>query len=150
MESLVLRNSWLSRLNWPGRVGIIHVRDMALFIYNVSLYKPNPKSNELYIPAVEAPTLQDMFKIIYEALNKDYKSIIIPEFIWQVISFAARNKRVFEVLLPHKLYNRMWQGFLVVNSEFYNLGLRIKEVLGEKSPKLFKEYYLEKFSRVVK
>jgi len=150
LESLALKGSLLSRLNWPGKVGVIYVEDMAEFIHKVGLKRPMPGTNELYIPAIEALSIQEMFQVMYVAHNLPYQEITLPGYVWAAPRFLARRKKMFESILPHRLYNTVWQACLLVNNEFYNKGRRIKEVLGNSEPKQFTAFYKEKARRTQK
>ncbi len=147
IEELVLKRSLMGRLDWPGKVGLIHVEDMAAFIERVSFKKPSPGNFELYIPAVEALSIAEMFEAVDKAYGLPYRPLEVPSPLWQLSCFFARRKRHFESVLPHAVYNRFWQACLLVNNEFYNKGRRIKEVLGTREPKRFSDYYHDKAQR---
>jgi len=61
---LTLRDSLLSRLDWPGKIAIGHVKDVAMFIVDVSGRKPADGRMELYIPATESLSFSDMCKLL--------------------------------------------------------------------------------------
>ena len=132
------------RINWPGKISIIHVNDMAAFIYAVSEKQPTPSSCEVYIPSIEAITLQDMSKIVHNVLGVDYKEFRLPNFFWNICRFFARNKNVIEYIMPHKLYDRFWQACLLVNNEFWNQSPKIYSVIDGWKPMKYAEYFNQK------
>ena len=140
IKQLVKKKSILSRFNWPGKISIIHVIDMARFLIEVSKRKPVPGEHELYIPAVEALNLAEMSRIIHAACKQKYHEVKLPGILWDVCVFFAKRKRLIEILLPHRLYNRFWQACLLVNNEFWNESKKIDSIL-HRPPILFKNYY---------
>lgn len=144
VEHLVKKGSLLMRMNWPGKISIIHVNDMAAFIYRVSEKQPASSACEVYIPSIEAITLQEMSKIAHSVLGIDYKEFRLPNFFWSICRFFARNKNVIEYIMPHKLYDRFWQACLLVNNEFWNKSEKIYSVIEGWKPMKYNDYFNQK------
>ena len=141
IEKMVLDGALLARLNWPGKISLIHVDDMAGFIVRVSQINPEPGHFETYIPSVEALSLSEMSAIFHKAYGLEYRMVALPKFFWGTCSFFAANKNVAEAVLPHKLYNKFWQACLLVNNEFWNRSIKIKKVFSQHNPTTFEDYY---------
>ncbi len=141
IDTLVKKGSFLARLNWPGRISIIHLKDMVNFLILVSLLTPQPGDYKIYIPSVEALSLAQMSQIIHEAYAIDYKPIHLPAWVWEMGSILAKSKPTLEAILPHKLYNKFWQGSILINNEYWNTSQTIQQVLKDKKPITFREYY---------
>jgi len=141
IEKMVLKRSVLSRINWPGKISLIHVDDMANFFIKVSQRITAPGQHEVYIPSVEALTLAEMSQIIYQAYGIDYNTIKLPSIFWNICSFFARHKSAIEPLLPHRLYNTFWQACILVNNEFWNTSKIIDKIFPSWVPIQFKDYY---------
>ncbi len=140
-KKMVLKGSILTRLNWPGKMSLINVDDMATFLIQVSKLKPKPYHYELYIPSVEVLTLADMSKIIHEAYGIKYKSINLPSWFWIFCRFLAKRKYIIEPMLPYKLYNKFWQACILVNNEYWNISKKIDKFFTTQKPIKFRDYY---------
>ena len=139
-KKMVLKGSILTRINWPGKMSLINVDDMASFLIQVSQRKPNSGNYEIYIPSIEVLTLAEMSKIVHEAYGLKYKSINFPSWFWNFCSFFAKRKYIFEIL-PHKLYNKFWQACILVNNEYWNNSKKINKFFTARKPTKFKDYY---------
>ena len=62
LKSLVDKNSLISRLNWPGKVALINVEDIANFI--VKTCSTTPKNQEIITVASQNLTLAEIFEKI--------------------------------------------------------------------------------------
>ena len=123
------KRSFITRINWPGRVSMIYVSDIAKLFVQVSRRSDKEKYFEV-IPSVEALNLQDMSALTYAAKNIPAPSpISLPRFFWKTMTFISRYKAAFEAVLPHKLYNRVWQLFVLSNNEFWNESLVLHEAM---------------------
>src|SRR5471032_901764 len=67
LSRLVARDSILARLNFPGKLSLISVEDIAQVILTVSKRPPPPGATELYIPVVEIATISDLLRWYYQA-----------------------------------------------------------------------------------
>ena len=117
LRKLVDTNSPFSRLNWPGKVGLINVDDAAKFILNSSLSAPQkPK----IIPiAAENLTLAEIFEKITTGKGKKYHQIEVPGFVWNLAKFLKPYMKYFEPILPAYIYNYFWRASIVVDSPLW-------------------------------
>ena len=117
LKSQVKTNSVFSRLNWPGRIGLINVNDIANYITNIS---QKPHKNLQIIPiAAQNLTLSDIFKVLTEAQGKEYKQIKIPDFVWNLAKFLSTYLKYFESIIPAPIYNYFWRASIVVSSPLW-------------------------------
>ncbi|MDP3765320.1 MAG: NAD(P)-dependent oxidoreductase [Nanoarchaeota archaeon] len=140
-KKMVLKGSMLTRLNWPGKMSLINVDDMANLLIQVSRLKPKPGNYEIYIPSIEVLTLADMSKIIHGAYGLKYKSINLPSWFWNFCCFLAKRKYIVEAMLPHKQYNKFWQACILVNNEYWNTSKKINKFFTTRKPTKFRDYY---------
>ncbi len=147
IDKLVKSGSILARMNWPGKISIINVIDMAKFIYGVSEKPPKPTNWEVYIPSIEAITMAEMSQIIHKEYGIKYREFKVPGFFWAFCRIFARNKNIIEYVLPHKIYDRFWQACLLVNNEFWNVSGKIYNVIPDWKPMKYDLYYKEKIKK---
>jgi nucleoside-diphosphate-sugar epimerase len=117
LKTLVNKNSLISRLNWPGKVGLINVEDAAKFILNSSLTAPQ-KPKIVFI-AAENMTLAEIFEKITDGKGKVYNQVKIPNFIWGLAGFLRPYLKYFEFILPANIYNYFWRASIVVDSPLW-------------------------------
>jgi nucleoside-diphosphate-sugar epimerase len=117
LRKLVDTNSPFSRLNWPGKVGLINVDDAAKFILNSSLSAPQkPKTISI---ATENLTLAEIFEKLTTAKGKKYMQIKVPDFVWNLAKFLRPYMKYFEPILPPYIYNYFWRASIVVDSPLW-------------------------------
>jgi nucleoside-diphosphate-sugar epimerase len=117
LKTLVNKNSLISRLNWPGKVGLINVDDAAKFILNSSLTAPQkPKIVSI---ATQNLTLAEIFEKITDGKGKVYNQVKIPNFIWGLAGFLRPYLKYFEFILPANIYNYFWRASIVVDSPLW-------------------------------
>ena len=117
LKSLVNKNSFISRLNWPGKVGLINVGDAAKFILKSSLSAPQkPKIISI---AAENLTLAEIFEKITIGKGKFYNQVRIPDFVWNLAKFLRPYLKYFEPILPANFYNYFWRASIVVDSPLW-------------------------------
>ena len=86
VEKLVRKGSFLVRINWPGKISIINVIDMANFIFMVSKKPPLPSLWEVYISSIEALTMAEMSEIVHRKYGIKNNAIRLPDFFWGICS----------------------------------------------------------------
>ncbi|OGM04083.1 hypothetical protein A2715_04905 [Candidatus Woesebacteria bacterium RIFCSPHIGHO2_01_FULL_39_32] len=116
LPKLVRKNSIITRLNWPGLTSIIHVRDVIYALLYFSQHLPKPGLPSTYILYTESLTMADISKILYDSINKPYKQIQLPNFIWSLAKFGRRYIHLLEPILPASFYNIFWRTSLIVDN----------------------------------
>lgn len=144
IEKMVVRKNLLSRLNWPGKISIINVKDMAKFLIHVSSAPPGTTSPEIYIPSIEALTMAEMSNSLHTVYGITYSPTNLPSFFWNICRFFARKKHLVEHFLPHSLYDKYWQACILVNNEFWNHSEKIYKVIPGWNPVMYETFYLNK------
>ena len=117
LRDLVDKNSLFSRLNWPGKVGLINVDDAANFILKSA--SSNHQTLKIISIAAENLTLAEIFKILTESKGKKYNQIKIPGFIWSLAKILRPYMKYFEPILPANIYNYFWRASIVVDSPLW-------------------------------
>lgn len=111
LRQLVDNGSIFSRLDWPGRVGLVYVEDAAKFILGAA----KMPSQTISI-ASENLTLAEIFEKIYVSKGKEYKKIKVPNLVWEMAKKLRPYLKYFEPILPIKLFNYFWRASIVVDS----------------------------------
>lgn len=139
INTLAIKNSLLGRLDWPGKISCIYVNDISTLFVTVGFRQ---STNDIFevICSTESLTFSQMCEIAYEKNKHPYVQIKLPSCIWQTIKYLSKHKRLFEIVLPHKIYNKFWQLFLLSDNVFWNNSKNIDQYLLKK-PVNFKEYY---------
>lgn len=130
LQKLVLKKSCLCRLNWPGRISSIYVEDMAWFLHELINHKPGEGRAELYIPSVQAPAIWQMCEAYAKAYGIDRRGIVCPGWIWAALEWLTGRKRFWEKVLPHKIYNTVWQDNIMVGQGIGMNRSRVPRSLG--------------------
>ena len=143
LKRLVLNRSPLTRLNWPGKISSMHVDDMAYVIEQVSRSKPPPGEHRLYIPSTDAYTVQQLCEAYYRAAGLPYDAIGCPASFWKAVEWVTGHKRFWEFILPHRLYNKVWQANILVSQGYWNKSETLKSLLGSRRLKTFEEHCAE-------
>lgn len=117
LKSLVNKNSLISRLNWPGKVGLINVEDAAKFILKSS--EMTPKKPKITFIAAENLTLAEIFEKITTGKGKVYNQIKIPDFVWNLAKILRPYMKYFEFILTANIYNYFWRASIVVDSPLW-------------------------------
>jgi UDP-N-acetyl-alpha-D-quinovosamine dehydrogenase len=81
--TLSVTNSPLARLNWPGRVSVMHVDDVVDLL--VTLASHSACANEIYCVAnPEAPTVGELAQRIGRACGRQPKTVALPSWVWRL------------------------------------------------------------------
>jgi dolichol-phosphate mannosyltransferase len=140
LKELMLEESSLVRLNWPGRISSMYVEDIAYFIAQVSRHKPAGQDPALYMPCTEAPTVAQMCQAYHEAYGIAYEPIRLPRFVWKIFEVISGEKRVWEKILPGVLFNRVWQLNILVGQAYWNESQTMDKILTLRRLTTFKEF----------
>ncbi len=119
LKKNILKGSLSTRLNWPGKTSIIHVRDAALILLKLSQKKPYPGKPKLYIVCGESLTLPEIVNIMHQKMKISYKPIYIPNYIWKILSITRQIIPKIEKVIPLNLYNPLWRFSLLIDDVIY-------------------------------
>jgi UDP-glucose 4-epimerase len=131
LTMLSVINSPLARLNWPGRVSVMHVEDVVDLL--VGLAQDPRAANELYCVAnPEAPTVADLAQRIARRCGRPQRRLVLPSWMWNVarsvvwwpgIQFAAS-------FVAAQMY---WRFTLLIDNVFW-LDTRKLQTIWTKAP----------------
>lgn len=119
LKTLILSNSIISRLNWPGLTSIVHVKDVAEIILKLSKKPPKPGHIQTFILYSENLTLSEISKLMHQKLKVDYHPINLPGYFWKICAYLRRFIPLLENLLPSHIYNMFWRAGLIVDHVIY-------------------------------
>lgn len=114
LEKLIKDNSIISRLNWPGRTGLLNVDDAARIISFFSLHSSKCNFN-VYNVAHESLTLSEISETLHEKSGRKFLPVILPDFIWNVAKSLVRKSSYFESVIPAGIYKNFWRLNLILN-----------------------------------
>ncbi len=142
---LCRRRSLLTRINWPGKVSMIYVDDIAELFVRLA-QRPDPESYLELIPSVENYSLYEMCQLTYAAMQVPQPlPLYLPKWFWRLCRQAALRKGILERALPHRLYTRFWQLFVLCNHEFWNESLLLSQFSQGLRFKTFHEFTQERY-----
>jgi nucleoside-diphosphate-sugar epimerase len=131
------KDSLLARLDYPGKMPVMHVDDIADLLIRMSDIPSEPGKPELFVAAIESIAIHEMSRAIYHALGKAYRPIHLPQWLWQITRISSPVIYALEPILPRFIYNKLWQLTLLVNDGYDNQSIRLKNVFPEKGYKSF-------------
>lgn len=137
LRTLAARDSILARFDYPGRMTVMHVDDIADVLVELSRLPAHPGHASLYIADAEELSIHEMCGAIYCALGKPFRPIRLPRWFWRFTGLASRLIYAMEPVLPHSIYNALWQLTLLVNNGYNNVSIRLRRTFPEKTFKRF-------------
>lgn len=116
--SMVYQKSFASRLNFPGKVSLIHVDDLSKALVNC--LSNDRIINKIYFAETEALSIGDIFSIIYNATNTNaIVKINMPRF--HFIMKRVHNRLPLTVSL-------LFLDYLLANDENFQGDFKLKEI----------------------
>jgi nucleoside-diphosphate-sugar epimerase len=141
LKKMIENKSLLSRVNWPGKLGIIHVDDVVKTI--LAFTKRSTPDPQLYLISAENITLETISKLMYKSMNIPYKPIRIPPEIWGLGKILNYFIPLFERILPSRLYNPFWRAMLVLDNVLMASPYKVFKTLPKWKRKKFKDHVKE-------
>lgn len=142
LKNLILRNSLLARLNWPGLSSLIHVDDVAQSIISVAKQSYGSSKTRIYLLHGEHLTLAQMSILLHKVMGYSYKPIIVPKIFWAVCKIGRLLVPLFEPITSLRTYNLLWRAGLIVDNVIYCKTVDLKQLL-HREPKSLKNHILE-------
>lgn len=133
LKKMILKESLITKINWPGKSALIHVEDVVDAILLFSKMEPKPGIPEKYLLYSENLSIAEMSGIMHKEMGIVYKPINLPQVFWKTASWSRRFVPYFEKFLPPKFYNHLWRASLIVD-----------DVVCCKTDKAFRKLYLWK------
>jgi UDP-glucose 4-epimerase len=81
LTMLSVVDSPLSRLNWPGRVSVMHVDDVVDLLVGLARH-PNAANETLCVANPDAPTVTDLAQCIARTCGRPPRTLVLPAWIW--------------------------------------------------------------------
>lgn len=139
LKKLIVRKSFLARLNWPGLTGLVHVDDVVEVLLELAKNPPLPGKPELYILSPYSLSLAQISEEMHRALGVDYREIRLPSWFWKVGIWGRKVVPCLESVLPAKIYNFFWRGSLIVDNVLHAQSKKIFRKLPQWEQRRFRE-----------
>ena len=143
LAQLCKKDSILARFNYPGKMAVVYVEDLAECLAGLAERPFRSGATDILIPSVESLSVEEFATSIYRHIGKTKRSILLPAFLWRLFSNIARLIYFSEPLIPHILYNKLWQLSILVNSNYDNRSIRINELFPKKKFMMFSDAVAE-------
>jgi nucleoside-diphosphate-sugar epimerase len=79
-----MTRGFAGRINWPGRVSVIHVEDVVSLLLDLCVRQE--AANEIYCAAnPEAPTVAELAERIGLACGRPVDAVVLPAWIWSLV-----------------------------------------------------------------
>jgi len=118
IDKMVNNDNPIIKLNWPGKITVIHKDDIVKSIIKIIQNKRKFK-NKAYVLGTEDHTFSELIRPAFEHKNKQYNKIAIPDIVWMIISKISQSSHKLEGTLNYKIYNWLWRFNLISNSIFW-------------------------------
>ena len=139
LSQMAFGDSVIARFNYPGRLSLINVDDIARILVLISGRQVPSGTSELFIPVAEVATISELIQYYYQAWGIGYRPIRFPPAFWRFCDLIANVFYRIEPILPHAVNNRIWQLGLVVGSGFHNESAKIHRTFPGLRLKRFKD-----------
>lgn len=134
LTEYILKGSFITRLNWPGKTGIIHVDDVVSAL--LGLAKKTPQKNiQLYILNAENLSLSEISRIMHHKMGITYHPISLPRLFWMFCSLGRKFLPILEKLTTPNLYNLIWRASLIIDNVIYCESNNILKILPKWKPR---------------
>ena len=137
---LAADGSLIGRLNFPGRIGLLAVGDLARILVDLSQCAPAPGTHEIYSPASGNLTFDTMLQLYAQGSGATRRKISLPSLCWTALRAASRAALKLEPIMPFSLFNRIWQFHLLVSDAFNIRSTKIQRTLPNLQLEKFEEY----------
>ena len=127
IEKSLMQNSLFTRLNWPGRIGLVYVDDVVDILFQVSIEKS--VANHLYhVSSNLAPTLDELCQAVAEVLEIKRQRLLLPPVLWKLLEKMIWFPGLASIL-PFPLRNVIWRLSLIVTDGFVGDGSQLNKTL---------------------
>lgn len=117
--AMARREAWVTRLNYPGKISLMHVEDMVEVLLRLAVEPVIAGHSRLVLPAAEVLTVAQVINAACQRYGKAYRPLPLPPAFWGACELAARLLFRLHPLLPHGLANKLWQLGLTVTPTLY-------------------------------
>lgn len=113
LKELIIKKSLISRLNWPGRTGLIQVGDVVKILMELIEIIPQFKTPFIAIACTESLNMSQISEIMHHELNVNYRKINLPNYFWSYSHLIGMLLPLLERIMPPSIYNLFWRFNLV-------------------------------------
>lgn len=135
LKEYILKGSFITRLNWPGKTGVIHVDDVVSALLNLAKKPPQGNKVQLLLLNAENLSLSEISQIMHYKMGIYYKPINLPKLFWMLCSFGRKFLPLIEKLTTPSFYNLIWRVSLIVDNVIYCKSNKISKVLPKWKPR---------------
>jgi nucleoside-diphosphate-sugar epimerase len=119
---------WATRLNWPGRVSFLGVRDLIQILLAAPVTEGT--ANELFVVSNgEDPTFDALLDQMAQVLGLKRDRIVLPKLFWRVAGAIAWPMASMR-FIPHRLRNQCWRAAHIIYDGIRADGSKLKKLLG--------------------
>jgi len=132
--------SFLRAIPFPGRIGIMNVEDMAEFFLKVGLLPPAPGQYKIYNPVTESLSVSELLEELqtHFSVKKFPTPKALP--LWRILNKFLRSAGPLAPILPHSIYNRIWQAILVTGDSYNIKSGSAHQVLGARQLTTYRQW----------
>ncbi len=125
----VLRRSFLSRVQWPGQTGFIHVEDVVGVLLALAELPPPSGDAETYLVQAETRTLAEVSRLIHARLHVPFNPVKFPERVWRLIRKMCYLALHLKGCLPCDVYAAWWRLRIACENVFWCDTTKLRRVL---------------------
>jgi hypothetical protein len=104
MKNYILTGSVFSRINWPGKFGIVHVGDVTETIIKICRQEISATQLvELFLISTENKNLQEISLVLHQEMGLKYRPIKIPKLVWFLSRKAMNLLPLFEDFIVNRI-----------------------------------------------
>jgi nucleoside-diphosphate-sugar epimerase len=119
LKQMILRNSSLARLTWPGLTGLVHVDDVVRVALSLAATPPASGMSELYFVQSEAHSLAEVSRMAHGSLRLPYRGIGLPAWFWKCLGRSLYLLLRAPGKLSGKIHGSLWRLRLLTENVFW-------------------------------
>lgn len=113
LPALLQREAWISRVNWPGQIGLMHVDDVA-WLLTSSACHPAAANHAFLVNSGEDPTLGEIAAHIAGILGLSRRPIDLPPGLLALFRHILRPWWIWKHA-PHPLMIAVWRASFILD-----------------------------------
>jgi nucleoside-diphosphate-sugar epimerase len=124
----VRKGSFLGRLYFPGKTGLVHVDDAVRITHALS--RDPRAAGETVCVVTESPRIGEIARAMSQALGQNAPRICFPEFLWQLARIGLRFPGLFD-FAPQPFHNHLWRLSLISDHGLWVNGQKLRSLYDE-------------------
>lgn len=118
LARLVRGGHVVARLDFPGKLSLLHVDDMAEILCREGRGEARPGEVGWLLPAAEVLTIGELLALCHRRFGRPWRPVVLPRRWWGLCDHVGRALLAASPLLPQIVANRLWQLWLTVADAF--------------------------------